>query len=191
MVTTTIRHNLQITQNTALRIATGCTTYNNTDIDSNPNTIDTAKIKATMVTNSHHYSQHIPQQPTTQQSHKHIPLTIHHSESKMSYPVPTQNKQMFLITLKSEPHTTIHLFNCTKINTQLMVTDLWTAPVDVSNLLVEWRGQQATSGPGCQLDVRCVRGDGCWTPSTIISGRVGPTITTAANKHYRPEGDAH
>ena len=37
---------------------------------------------------------------------------------------------------KSEPHTTIHLFNCTNINTQLK----FTAPVGLGNLLVEWRG---------------------------------------------------
>ena len=35
---------------------------------------------------------------------------------------------------------TTHLFNCTNINTQLQVTDLWMAPVEVGHLLVEWRG---------------------------------------------------
>ena len=40
---------------------------------------------------------------------------------------------------KSKPHTT-HLFNCTNINTQLHVMDLWTAPVEMGHLLVEWGG---------------------------------------------------
>ena len=48
------------------------TTYNNidytTDIDTDHNTIDDTKIKTNM-THSHHHSQYIPQQPTTQQSH--------------------------------------------------------------------------------------------------------------------------
>ena len=52
---------------------------------------------------------------------------------------------------KTEPHTTTHLCNCTNINTQLQVTDLWTAPVAVGHLLVEWRGHQSTSGSGCRL----------------------------------------
>ena len=78
--------------------------------------------------------------------------------SNPSYPGPTQNKQMSPTTLilnkidedkhlsplcllcKSEPHTTTHLFNCTSINTQLKVTDLWTAPVEVGHLLLEWKG---------------------------------------------------
>ena len=41
---------------------------------------------------------------------------------------------------KSEPHTTTHLFNCTNINTQLKITEMWTTLVEAGNLLVEWRG---------------------------------------------------
>ena len=42
---------------------------------------------------------------------------------------------------KTEPHITTPLFNCTKINTHLKVTDLWTDPVEVENLLAEWKGR--------------------------------------------------
>ena len=82
-----------------------------------------------------------------------IPLTVHHSQSNSSYPGPNQNKQCPLLlsylnkidedkhpSPLSEPHTTTHLLNCTNINTQLTVTDLWTATFEVGNLLVEWRG---------------------------------------------------
>ena len=49
---------------------------------------------------------------------------------------------------KSEPHTTTHLFNCTHITTQLHVTNLWTAPVEMGHLLVEWRGSTSQlAGP--------------------------------------------
>ena len=83
----------------------------------------------------------------------HSPYITPHSNP--SYPGPTQNKQMSPTMLilkkidadkhpsplcplhKSEPHTTTHLFNCTNINTQLKVTDLWTAPVEMGHLLVE------------------------------------------------------
>ena len=91
-----------------------------------------------------------------------IPRQVHYSETTLhppsnpSYPDPSQNKQMFstMLIFKqnrrsqpplcplciSEPHTTTHLFNWTNINTQLQVTDLWTAPGEVGHLLVEWRG---------------------------------------------------
>ena len=84
-----------------------------------------------------------------------------------SYTGPTQNKQCPLLLsylskidedkhpsplcplCKSEQHTTTHLFSCTNMNTQLQVTDLWTASVEVGNLLVEWRGHQSAAGPDC------------------------------------------
>ena len=50
-----------------------------------------------------------------------------------------QQSPLYLLC-KSEPQTTTHLFNCTNINTQLKVTDLWTTPVELGNLSVKWRG---------------------------------------------------
>ena len=117
----------------------------------------------------------MPQQLTTQQGHMHH--TTHSTllrnntpPSNPSYPGPIQNKQMSPTSLifkqnrrgqtpsplcplcNTEPHTT-HLFNCTNIHTQLQVTDLSTASVEVGHLLVEWRGgHQSTSGPGFRLD---------------------------------------
>ena len=134
-----------------------------------------------------------------------IPLTVHHSETTL--PRATRRTLAQLSTnkcpilhsylnkidedkhlsplcplCKSEPHTTTHLFNCTNINTHLKVTDLWTAPVEVVHLLVEWRGHQSTSVPGCWLDggggntiARCARRNGCWT----LHRKMGLTTTTA------------
>ena len=44
-----------------------------------------------------------------------------------------------------------HLFNCTNINTQLKVTDLWTAPVVVGHPWFNGGGHQSTSRPGRRL----------------------------------------
>ena len=134
-----------------------------TNINTNPNTIDDAKIKTNM---KHIHTTIVSTYLNNRQHNKvtnTIPLTVHHSEttppspSNPSYPGPTQNKQCPLLCsylnkidevkhpsplyplCKTEPHTT-HLFNCTNINTHLKVTDLWTAPVDVGHLLVEWMG---------------------------------------------------
>ena len=69
---------------------------------------------------------------------------------------------------KTEPHTTTHLFNCTNINTQLQVTDLWTSPVEVGHLLVEWSGPPVNWRS--RIPVRWgipsagVRRNGCCTP---------------------------
>ena len=54
---------------------------------------------------------------------------------------------------KTEPHTT-YLFNCTKINTHFMVTDLWMAPVEVGSVpLAEWALHfHSANGPGWRLD---------------------------------------
>ena len=92
-----------------------------------------------------------------------IPLTVHHSETTLPRATSRTldhlrtNKSSLLLSYlnkhssplcpfcKSELHTTTHLFKCSNITTQLKVTDLWTAPVEVGNLLVELRG--ATSQP--------------------------------------------
>ena len=193
---------LQITQNTALKIATGCTTdtntqrlhdethtlpirehlqlhasqirqksqhptphplhhnttprrkkqttYNNTDyttnIDTNPNTIDDAKIKTNM---KHIHTTIVSTYLNNRQHNKvtnTIPLTVHHS--KTTVPRATRRTLAQLRTnkcpllrsylnkideykhpsplcplCKTEPHTTLLLINCTNINTQLQVTD--------------------------------------------------------------------
>ena len=83
---------------------------------------------------------------------------------------------------KSEPHTTIqtHLFNCTNIITQLKVTDLWTAPVDVANRWLNGEGHQSTSGHGYHLDEGyhrpvCIEKE--FGPLHHYRRRVGPTTT--------------
>ena len=173
------------------------TTYNNTDyttnIDTNPNTIDDAKIKTHM---KHIHTTTVSIYLNNRQ-HNTIPLTVHHSET--TFPRATHHTLAQLRTntcphlrsylnkidevkhpsplcplCKTEPCTTTHLFNCTNINTQLQVTDLWTAPVEVGHLLVEWRGHQSTSRPRCRLDGGIpsagVHRNGCWTPASFFGG---------------------
>ena len=77
---------------------------------------------------------------------------------------------------------TTHLFNCTN-RTQLQVTDLWTAPVEVGSPAGWMEGDhQSTSRPGFRLDLGTpsagLRRNGCWTPPPFFSGGVGPTTTT-------------
>ena len=90
---------------------------------------------------------------------------------------------------KSEPHTTIHMLNCTNINTQLHVTDLWTAPMEVGRLLFEWRGppvsQRARIPVRWGIPSAGVRRNGCWTPPPFFGGGVGPTTTWLFGESYR------
>ena len=167
------------------------TSYNNTEyttnIDTNPNTI----VSTYLNNQQHNKVTNI------------IPLTVHHSEttlpraSRHTLAQPRTNKCLLLRSYlnkidevkhpsplcplcKTEPHTTTHVFNCTNINTQLQVTDLWTAPVEAGHLLVEWRGwHQSNSGPGSRLDGGIPSaGVRCSTPPPFFGGGVGPTTTT-------------
>ena len=122
-----------------------------------------------------------------------IPLTVHHSETTLHR--ATRHTLAQLITNKcpiphsylnkidedkppsplcplcrSEPHTTTHLFNCTNINTHLKVTELWTAPVEVGHLLVEWRvppvdqrARMPARWGGGVIPLAGVRRNGCGT----------------------------
>ena len=89
-------------------------------------------------------SQHKPHQQTTQQSQNTIPLTVHHSKQHFTkqteYPGPTKNK----IDEDKRP-SPLCLFIVYQNHTQLNVTDLWMASVEVGHLLVDWQG--ATSQP--------------------------------------------
>ena len=134
------------TQQTTLRRKKQ-TIYNNTDyttdIDTNPKTIDDAKIKTTI---KHIHITIVSTYLNNRQHNKvtnTIPLTVHHSETTL--PRATRRNLTQLRTNKcpllrsylnkidkvqqtpillcplstSEPHTTTHLFNCGNIDTQL------------------------------------------------------------------------
>ena len=155
-------HN-KMAQEEILKVSLRDTLYLHHKLDTNPNTIDDAKIK----TNMKHI--HITIVSTYLNNRQHnkitntIPLTVHHSETTL--PRATRRILVQLRTnkcpllrsylnkidevkhpsplcplCKTEPHTTTHLFSCTNINTQLQVTDLQPAPVEVGHLLVKWMG---------------------------------------------------
>ena len=128
----------------------------------NPNTIDDATIKTNM---KHIHTTIVSIYLNNRQHNKvtnTIPLTVHHSETTLTratrhtlaqlrtnkYPLlysylnkidEVKHPSQLCPLCKTDSHTT-HLFNCTNINTQLQVTDLCTAPVEVGHLLIEWRG---------------------------------------------------
>ena len=71
-----------------------------------------------------------------------------------------RRRQTPITTIPSLQIGTTHLFNCT--NTNLKITDLWTTPVKVGHLLVEWRGQQARMSARWGIPSAGVRRNGCW-----------------------------
>ena len=125
-------------------------TFNNTDyttdINTNPNTMHNAQIKTNMI-----YTTILNTYMNTRKHNKvtnTIPLIVPHSETtlsratrrtlaqlrtnKMSYPnfifKLNRRRQTPITTmpsLQNRTTRTTHLFNCTKINPQFKVTDLW------------------------------------------------------------------
>ena len=53
-----------------------------------------------------------------------------------------------------------HLFNCSKLNTKLMIMDLGTDSVEVVKLLSVWDSFQSNSKNGCRTRLRPIEGLG-------------------------------
>ena len=82
------------------------------------------------LTVQHSPEQHVVPWPNSEQTN--VPYYAHIQTKSRK----TKHTSPLCPLCKSEPHTTTHLFNCTNINTQQNVTDLWTAPVEVGYMLV-------------------------------------------------------
>ena len=97
----------------------------------------------------------------------------HHTTQRRSFRNnPTQNKQMSITIILPLQNRTTHLFNCTKIYIHFNVTDLWTAPVEVGNLLAEWKGRPfsrwAWMLDQCGIPLASVPRNGYLTHPTIM-----------------------
>ena len=95
------------------------------------------KFTNTLRINVHHFETTLPRatrRSLSQLRTNNVPSSFHIKKNRRRQTPITTMPQF-----QTEPHTTINLFKCTKINTQLRVTDLWMDPVEVWSILDEWR----------------------------------------------------